>query len=90
MRARHIPGFAIVILVVLAVYSSMLAQNPSTSTSGGPATQGVGLIRNDSGAYAGYTLLSPLQSTSTFLIDMSGRVVKTWETGGRAVSPQIC
>jgi len=46
----------------------------------GPATQGVGLIRNDPGAFVGYTLLSPLQSTSTFLIDMNGRVVKTWLT----------
>src|SRR6185295_8609021 len=46
----------------------------------GPATQGVGLIRNDPGAFAGYTLVSPLQSRSTFLIDMNGRVVKTWVT----------
>lgn len=46
----------------------------------GPATQGVGLIRNETGAFAGYTLLSPLQSTSTFLIDMNGRVVKEWKT----------
>jgi hypothetical protein len=46
----------------------------------GPAPQGVGLIRNDPGAFAGYTLLSPLQSKSTFLIDMNGKVVKTWDT----------
>jgi len=54
------------------------AQNPPAAA--GPATQGVGLIRNDPGAFVGYTLLSPLQSTSTFLIDMNGRIVKTWVT----------
>jgi hypothetical protein len=51
-----------------------------TQSSDGPATQGIGLIRNDPGAFAGYTLVSPLQSTSTFLIDMNGRVVKSWDT----------
>jgi hypothetical protein len=40
----------------------------------------VGLIRNDPGAYQGYTLLSPLQSRTTFLIDMNGTVVHSWET----------
>ena len=56
------------------------AQTPPAAPPGGPATQGVGLIRNEPGAYTGYTLISPLQSKSTFLIDMNGRVVKTWET----------
>ncbi len=31
-------------------------------------------------AFAGYTLLSPLLSTKTYLIDMQGRVVRTWES----------
>lgn len=53
------------------------AQTPPAT---GPATQGVGLIRNEPGAYQGYTLLSPLSSRTTFLIDMNGRVVHTWET----------
>ena len=76
----------IVILLLLTVVGITLAQNRSDSTNGGPATQGVGLIRNDPGAYAGYTLLSPLQSTSTFLIDMKGTVVKTWETDSTPAS----
>jgi hypothetical protein len=63
------------ILLLLTALSVTLAQ------SDGPATQGVGLIRNDPGAYPGYTLLSPLQSTSTYLIDMNGKVVKTWNAG---------
>ena len=57
-----------------------LAQNPAPVSGDGPATQGIGLIRNDPGSYSGYTLVSPLQSRSTFLIDMTGRVVKAWDT----------
>jgi hypothetical protein len=59
------------------------AQNPpapNASSSAGPATQGIALIRNDPGAFQGYTLISPLQSKTTFLIDMNGRIVKSWAT----------
>lgn len=37
-------------------------------------------VRTD-GAFDGYTLISPLQSTSTFLVDLDGRVVHRWECG---------
>jgi hypothetical protein len=77
MRIRL--AFLLAITFLLAAITVLVAQNPPTGGAG-PATQGVGLIRNDPGAFAGYTLISPLQSTSTFLIDMNGRVVKTWET----------
>ena len=73
MRTRW--KFPFPLLSLAMVIAVVWAQNPPAGT--GPATQGVGLIRNDPGAFAGYTLLSPLQSTSTFLIDMSGSVVKT-------------
>jgi len=79
MRVRQTLWAATILL--LCAIGATLAQNPATPASDGPATQGIGLIRNEPGAYEGYTLLSPLQSTSTFLIDMSGRVVKTWEAG---------
>lgn len=62
------------------------AQSQPAAGSAGPATTGVGLIRNDPGTYTGYTLISPLQSTSTFLIDMNGRVVKTWPTDSTPAS----
>lgn len=42
------------------------------------ATAKVGLSVNDPRAYQGYTLLAPLMSTKTYLIDMQGRVVQTW------------
>jgi len=39
----------------------------------------VGLIENDPAAFDGYTLFAPLFSKTTYLIDMQGRVVHTWE-----------
>ena len=61
---------AAALFFLLGLVSWIWAQNPA----------GIGLIRNDAGAFQGYTLLSPLQSTSTFLIDMNGRVVRSWDT----------
>lgn len=68
------------LIVVFSALGAILAQNPPPSGNDGPATEGIGLIRNDPGAFQGYTLISPLQSRTTFLIDMNGRVVRSWET----------
>ncbi len=38
-----------------------------------------GLIRNLPQAFQGYTIVSPLRSTNTFLVDMKGEVVHTWK-----------
>src|SRR5437763_9175769 len=41
----------------------------------------LGLNLNDAKrACQGYTLLAPANSTTTYLIDMEGRVVKTWQS----------
>ena len=41
----------------------------------------VGLHLNDAKkACEGYTLLAPANSTTTYLLDMGGRVVKTWQS----------
>ena len=80
MKSKSRQVFWIVWSVLLTAISAAFAQTRSATNIIGPATQGVGLIRNDAGSFVGYTLVSPLQSTSTFLIDMNGRVVKTWET----------
>jgi hypothetical protein len=68
-------------LALASALGVISAQTPPAADRPGPATEGVGLVRNDPGAYQGYTLLSPLQSTTTFLIDMDGNVVRAWETG---------
>jgi hypothetical protein len=38
----------------------------------------LGLLANDPRAFRGYTLLAPQHATDTYLIDMLGRVVRTW------------
>lgn len=43
--------------------------------------QTVGLINNDNRSFNGYTLFSPNQSTTTYLIDNCGRQVNSWTTG---------
>jgi hypothetical protein len=40
----------------------------------------LGLSINDPKALQGYTLLSPFDSAKTYLLDMQGRVVHTWES----------
>ena len=39
-----------------------------------------GLLRHETGAFEGYTLFAPHRSTITYLIDMEGTVVHTWES----------
>jgi hypothetical protein len=43
-----------------------------------PRPPGSGLLRNEAGAFEGYTLFAPLRSTTTYLIDMRGNVVHSW------------
>jgi len=50
--------------------------------------QRAGLILHEERAFPGYSLLAPISSTTTHLIDMDGEVVHTWEsdaTAGNAV-----
>jgi hypothetical protein len=39
-----------------------------------------GLIRNEPGAFSGYTIVAPIRSTTTYLVDMEGEVVHSWES----------
>jgi hypothetical protein len=43
-------------------------------------TQALPRQRNDSRAFPGYTLVAPLLSLNTYLVDMEGRVVRKWES----------
>ncbi len=45
-----------------------------------PASGKVGLLLNDSRANPGYTLIAPMTSNTTYLIDMQGRIVQRWES----------
>src|SRR5688572_2463261 len=72
--------FYLLLSPLFCIVAAMAAQTLPAGNNDGPVPQGIGLIRNDPGAFQGYTLLSPLQSRTTFLIDMNGRVVRSWET----------
>jgi hypothetical protein len=47
----------------------------------------LGLHTNGPKAFQGYTLLAPLESAKTYLLDMQGRVVRTWESD---CAPALC
>lgn len=61
-------GIVIIIIMMISA-ASLLGQDIT-----------VGLQQYDSTSYDGYTLLAPLQSNMTYLIDNYGRVVHTWES----------
>jgi Arylsulfotransferase (ASST) len=46
-----------------------------------------GLLINDPRAFQGYNLMGPLASSRTYLFDMHGRVVRTWDSD---CSPALC
>jgi Spy/CpxP family protein refolding chaperone len=46
-----------------------------------------GLSVNDPRAFQGYTMFSPIDSSTTYLIDMQGKVVRTWESD---CTPALC
>ena len=52
------------------------AANPIAEPSPSASTK-VGLLLNDSRAFQGYTLIAPMFSKTTYLIDMEGKVVRT-------------
>jgi hypothetical protein len=74
-------------LLSLAIPVLGLAQSPDTNKPQAAAgaersrpAQKVGVAVNEPNAFQGYTLIAPLQSTKTYLVDMRGRVVHTWES----------
>jgi hypothetical protein len=54
--------------------------DPPKKEEAKPAPAKLGLAINDPRALQGYTLMSPLVSSNTYLLDMQGRVVHTWKT----------
>ncbi|SFJ31059.1 aryl-sulfate sulfotransferase [Planctomicrobium piriforme] len=67
-----------------------------------PSRIPAGLSINTDRAFPGYSLLSPMNSTSTYLIDMDARVVREWKSefrpalsaclleNGRLLRPALC
>src|SRR5262249_20684152 len=53
---------------------------PQDDATPKPPAAETGVVVNEPRAFPGYTLVFPLQSTSTYLIDLRGRVVRTWQS----------
>ena len=70
---------ALAALVTAAGERRVYSQQPKGGQPGGKRP--VGVTVNDAKALKGYTLVAPMNSTKAHLIDMEGRVVKTWDTG---------
>ena len=62
---------------VLLILPILLA---ASAFSGYAQKQTVGLFRNDSTAFDGYTLFTPLSYRFTYLIDNNGLLVRSWES----------
>jgi hypothetical protein len=60
---------------------------PAKTEEPKPASVKLGLSINDPKALQGYTLLAPLDSPNTYLLDMEGRVVQTWASD---CTPALC
>jgi|GEM_PF-1998960 len=58
------------------IYTGVFPKPPG----GIPANQTVGLLYKDAKAFNGYTLFAPAFATVTYLIDMDGKLVHTWNS----------
>lgn len=69
-------------LLLATFVTAALAQDPATTpqTPSKPAGETRGLLKKTEGASAGYTLIAPLRSTSTYLLDIDGKPVHEWKS----------
>lgn len=65
-------------MVTLGLQSHWLTAQPPQFGADSDVKDGLSI--NESAALAGYTLIFPLQSTSTYLVDMDSRVVNEWKS----------
>ena len=75
-RAGMAGGMALGLLVLAVLTAESLAQGQPQAR---PQVK-LGLSINDPRAFRGYTLLNPMGKKTVYLLDMEGKVVKTWET----------
>ena len=68
-------------LALVAAASLTAPQAFAQPPAGGPPPESkIGLTVNLPEAFQGYSLLAPMNSTETYLIDMEGRVVNSWKS----------
>jgi hypothetical protein len=91
MRKMLVTVLSITALVAQTV--SLIAQSPPGARDPSPANRDpakdtaqartaarIGVLVNEPSAFQGYTLVAPLQSKMTYLVDLQGHVVHAWES----------
>jgi hypothetical protein len=89
MSVREFRGWKIA-APFLWLFASLVVQAQDTSKASPEKAKTAppkrGLQINDSRALQGYTVLAPMMSNKTYLLDMTGRVVRTWESESSGAS----
>ncbi len=88
LAVRTAAAIALGIWMLGTEVSPVHSQTPQTTRQGSQnkdqlareANPPRGVQINKPNAFQGYTLVFPLQSTATYLIDMQGKVVRTWQS----------
>ncbi len=68
-------------LIILAAIAVAVPAPPTPMVTSTGNT--VGLIQTDPSASAGYTLFAPMKYTTTYLIDIDGNLVNSWDSSAR-------
>ena len=85
-RSKHLASRASLAIALAGAmlalgFKKSLAEDPGKQVGpSGPPRVKLGLAVNKPDAFKGYTLLAPMGSTKTYLIDMEGKVVRTWKS----------
>jgi hypothetical protein len=79
MKACLLAAVLVIAVVVSVAHSQTTTLAPTTA----PAANSTGLLLHDPAASPGYTLLAPIPSKMTYLIDLDGRIVHEWKSDYR-------
>jgi hypothetical protein len=83
-KFRLTAAFAVAAAIALSLtgigFGQEAAGPDERRPAGGAGSATAALLRNEPAAFQGYTLIAPMNSTSTYLIDMQGRVVRSWQS----------
>jgi hypothetical protein len=74
-------GLAVLLMATAPPHSSREENKPEhdSGATSRPARR-TGVLRSGPDAFVGYTLFAPLRSTTTYLIDMQGHLVHSWQS----------
>lgn len=68
------------VLAMCAVFAVAVSPGAGADTANPLADVKDGLTVNEPVAFQGYSLIAPMNSTTTYLIDMDGRIVNEWKS----------